>query len=44
MWMFVLLIGGDKTNRWREWYEEMIPVADSLYDEHLDTLKGEGLL
>jgi len=42
--MAILLIGGDKTNRWREWYEEMIPVADSLYDEHLDTLKEEGLL
>lgn len=24
----ILLIGGDKTDRWREWYEEMIPVAD----------------
>ena len=42
--MAILLIGGDKTKRWREWYEEMIPIADSLYDEHLATLKGEGLL
>ncbi len=32
------------TDQFREWYEEMIPIADSLYDEHLDTLKGEGLL
>lgn len=40
--MAILLIGGDKTNRWSEFYEEMIPVADDLYDEHLDTLREEG--
>jgi hypothetical protein len=38
----ILLIGGDKTNRWSEFYEEMIPVADDLYDEHLDELREEG--
>lgn len=38
----ILLIGGDKTNRWDEWYEAMIPVADDLYDEHLRTLRDEG--
>jgi hypothetical protein len=42
--MAILLIGGDKTNRWQEWYRVMIPVADDLYDEHLATLKEEGLL
>jgi len=31
----ILLIGGNKTNRWEEWYEDMIPVADQLYEEHL---------
>ena len=31
----ILLIGGDKTDRWNEWYRDMIPVADDLYDEHL---------
>ena len=36
------LIGGDKTGRWREFYEEMIPVADDLYDEHLNELREEG--
>ena len=40
--MAILLIGGDKTNRWREWYQRMIPVADQLYDEHLDTLRKGG--
>lgn len=40
----ILLIGGDKTNRWTTWYEDTIPIADRLYDEHLRTLKEEGLL
>jgi hypothetical protein len=40
----ILLIGGDKTGRWVEWYEEMIPVADALYDVYLDEMKREGLL
>lgn len=26
------------------WYEEFVPVADRLYDEHLETLKREGLI
>lgn len=42
--MAILLIGGDKTNRWKDWYDAMIPVADRLYDEHLRTLRDEGLL
>jgi hypothetical protein len=40
----ILLIGGDKTGRWQTWYARMIPVADDLYDEHLATLRKEGLL
>ena len=40
--MAILLIGGDKTDRWRKFYEEMVPVADDLYDEHLDQLREEG--
>ena len=38
----ILLIGGDKTGNDR-WYQEIIPVADKLYDQHLLTLKMEGL-
>ena len=38
----ILLIGGDKTGEWQEWYERMIPVADRLYDEHVDVLRREG--
>jgi hypothetical protein len=37
----ILLIGGDKTDRWDEWYEETVPVADDLYDEHLKELARE---
>lgn len=40
----ILLIGGDKTNRWQEWYEENIPIADALYDEYLEELRKEGKL
>lgn len=37
----ILLIGGDKTGHWQEWYTEMVPVADRLYDEHLNDIAGE---
>ena len=39
----ILLIGGDKTGNDR-WYEEFVPRADRLYDEHLAELKREGLI
>jgi hypothetical protein len=39
----ILLLGGDKTGHDR-WYEVHVPAADTLYDEHLATLKQEGLL
>ena len=37
----ILLIGGNKRHRWVEFYAEMIPVADDLYDVHLATLRRE---
>jgi hypothetical protein len=36
----ILLIGGDKTGNDR-WYQEYVPIADELYDEHLETLRRE---
>jgi hypothetical protein len=36
----ILLIGGDKTGKDR-WYEEFVPIADALYNEHLAALKKE---
>ena len=37
----ILLIGGDKTGDDR-WYEVHVPVADKLYDQHLEQLRLEG--
>ncbi len=39
----ILLIGGDKTGNER-FYDQYVPVADRLYDEHLETLRKEGLI
>ncbi|MES9902016.1 MAG: type II toxin-antitoxin system RelE/ParE family toxin [Sedimenticola sp.] len=38
--MAILLIGGDKTGNDR-WYDENIPIADRLYDEHIKALEKE---
>jgi hypothetical protein len=38
----VLLVGGDKTNNWQDWYRENIPKADRLLDRHLRGNGGEG--
>jgi hypothetical protein len=39
----LLLIGGTKAGDDR-WYEKYVPMADTLYDEHLKELKAEGLI
>lgn len=39
----ILLIGGDKTGDDR-FYEKFIPMADNLYDQHIQQLKKEGLI
>ena len=39
----ILLIGGDKTGNDR-FYQEYMPIADDLYDEHLEELRKEGLI
>ena len=38
----VLLIGGDKTNHWEEWYRWAIPEAERIYQAYLDELGEEG--
>ncbi|HEY7414099.1 MAG TPA: type II toxin-antitoxin system RelE/ParE family toxin [Ktedonobacteraceae bacterium] len=40
----ILLLGGDKSGRWQEWYEVAIPQAEELYDLYLEELCREGLL
>ncbi len=42
--MAILLLGGDKSQRWGSWYAEAIPAADALYDIHLQTLRDEGAI
>ena len=40
----ILLIAGDKTGNWRQWYASNIPLADDRLDEHLaylETLQKE---
>ena len=39
----ILLIGGDKTGNER-FYEVYVPMADDLYDAHLEELRKEGLI
>lgn len=39
----ILLIGGDKTGDDR-WYTTNVPIADRLYDEHLEELRKERLI
>jgi hypothetical protein len=38
----ILLIGGDKTGD-KRFYERMVPIADELYDVHIE-IKKEGLI
>jgi hypothetical protein len=37
--MAILLIGGNKTGKDR-WYNKYIPIADRLYSNHLESIKG----
>ena len=38
----LLLLGGDKTGQWSQWYRTAIPQADNLYRTHLAELENEG--
>jgi hypothetical protein len=37
----ILLVGGDKSDDWKGWYEANIPVADDRFDEHQARLAEE---
>ena len=37
----ILLLGGDKTGNDR-WYIVHVPIADNLYDTHMESLRKEG--
>ena len=34
----ILLLGGDKTGQWAQWYATAIPETERLYVEHLEGL------
>jgi hypothetical protein len=38
--MAILLIGGDKTGN-PKWYENYVPTADRLFDDHLKEIEQE---
>jgi hypothetical protein len=40
----ILLVGGNKSGRWTDWYRSNIPLADDLYDAYLAELRDEGLI
>jgi hypothetical protein len=35
----VLLVGGDKSGAWSEWYRSSIPLADERLDRHIAVLR-----
>jgi len=37
----VLLVAGDKSGRWREWYRQAIPRAEQLYETYLKERAAE---
>lgn len=38
----IMLFAGDKQRWWNKWYRRAIPLADRLYQEHLDDLAKRG--
>jgi hypothetical protein len=40
----ILLIGGNKAGEGKRFYKKMIPKADALYDEHLNSLQSQSEL
>lgn len=37
----LLLLGGDKSGQWEQWYRTAVPRADELFDENLAQLGEE---
>jgi hypothetical protein len=40
----ILLLGGDKSGQWNDWYAWAVPLADDLYEAYLDELRREELI
>ena len=39
----IVLVGGDKTGD-RDFYKRYLPIADDLYDAHVESLERDGLI
>ncbi len=37
----VILVAGDKSGRWSQWYTENIPLAELRYGQYTDSRKRE---
>jgi len=37
----ILLVGGDKSGKWKQWYAAAIPDAERLYGEYLEERRRE---
>ena len=37
----IVLVAGDKRGSWEKWYRTNVPLADTLFDEHLAALNSE---
>jgi hypothetical protein len=37
----VLLVAGDKSGRWKDWYRTNIPIAEARYEQWLDGERAE---
>ena len=36
----ILLVAGNKSGKWRTWYEKMIPLAEKRYMHHLERMRS----
>lgn len=36
----IMLVAGDKSGDWSKWYTRNIRIADALFDEHLEGVRG----
>ncbi|SIO84413.1 type II toxin-antitoxin system RelE/ParE family toxin [Nocardiopsis sp. JB363] len=36
----IMLVAGDKSGDWSKWYTRSIRIADALFDEHLEGVRG----
>jgi hypothetical protein len=36
----IVLLGGDKVDDWQGWYDRNIPIADDLFDAHLEKIRN----